>query len=372
MKSTFYDSLRAEVRKLGGYHNAHLHLDRAYTLDDGFVDDGNLAVLENSHLSLQKKHALIHTIHAGKAYDLNNLDQRVSQAVDHMIEVNTRIADTVVDVTADRVGLTALQQVQSIARRRADKITLRAAAYTPLGFTDAEPERWRLFEEGAKIADFIGSLPEIDDRIDYPDKIGFEEHCLRMLDLCKRTGKFLHIHTDQFNSASEDATERLLKVMQRENMKLADKDGAPLVWVIHMISPSMYDDARWDALVENLLAMNVGVISCPSGAIGMRQLRSIQSPTYNSIARVLELAAAGVPVRMGSDNIADICSPSTTPDLTEEVFMLSAAIRYYKVEILAKFATGTVLSTDDKAVIRDHLEKNNEEMARLVKRFGPR
>ncbi len=35
MKTSFYSSLKGEVSKLGGYHNAHLHLDRAYTLDRG-------------------------------------------------------------------------------------------------------------------------------------------------------------------------------------------------------------------------------------------------------------------------------------------------------------------------------------------------
>lgn len=83
------------------------------------------------------------------------------------------------------------------------------------------------------------------------------------------------------------------------------------------------------------------------------------------------MAAAGVPIRLGSDNVADMCSPSTTADLSEEVFVLSAAVRYYKTEILSKFAAGIALSDDDKDVIRHHLDKNNEEMARLVARFGP-
>ena len=52
--------------------------------------------------------------------------------------------------------------------------------------------------------------------------------------------------------------------------------------------------------------------------------------------------------------------------------MLSAAIRYYKVDILAKFATGAALSDADRSILRTHLDKNNEEMARLVERFGPR
>jgi len=215
-------------------------------------------------------------------------------------------------------------------------------------------------------------LPEADDTLDYPDNIGFDEHCIRMLDLAKRTGKMLHVHTDQINSAGEDGTERLLRAMRKDNTTYQFPDGSPQVWAVHMISPSCYDDARWDRFVSDMKEMNVGVITCPSAAIGMRQLRGIQSHTNNSIPRILELAAAGIHVRLGSDNVADMCSPSTTANLIEEVFTLSAAVRYYKTEILAKFAAGLLLNDDERATIQEHLDKNDEEMARLIRRFGPK
>jgi len=372
MKSPFYDELAAEVRRLGGYHNAHLHLDRANTLSDGYVDLGQLHVLENSHISLQKKHALIQTVHEGPAYDAPDLRRRVMETVEVMAGCGTALADTMVDVTPDRVGTTALELVQTIAAEVAPRLTIRAAAYTPLGFRDDEPERWRVFEAGVAMADFIGSLPEADDVEDYSANIGFEEHCVRMLDLCRRTGKMLHVHTDQINSPGERGTERLIEVMRREGGPIAAPDGAPLVWAVHMISPATYDEPRFERFVAGLREMNIGVISCPSAAIGMRQLRAIQTPMYNSIPRILEMAAAGVPIRLGSDNVADMCSPSTTADLTEEVFTLSAAIRYYKVGILAKFAAGKPLGAEDREIIAAHLGKNDEEMAKLVRRFGPK
>jgi cytosine/adenosine deaminase-related metal-dependent hydrolase len=349
-----------------------MHLDRAYTLEDGYVDQGKLRVLESSHISLQKKHALIQTVHEGRAYDSDDLERRIMMAIDHMVSVNTRLADTMIDVTPDRVGLDALNLMQSIAQKNADRMTVRAAAYTPLGFRDSEPERWRIFEQGARQAEFIGSLPEADDVLDYPNNIGFEEHCVRMLHLAKETGKMLHVHTDQINSAGEDGTERLLAVMAKETGPLSMPNGEPMVWAVHMISPSQYDPKRWDQFVDTMKALNVGVISCPSAALGMRQLRSVQSYTYNSIPRILELVVAGIPVRLGSDNVADMCSPSTTADLTDEVFALSAAIRYYKPGILAKLATGHDLSADERSLIKEHLDLNDAESAKLVKRFGPK
>jgi hypothetical protein len=102
----------------------------------------------------------------------------------------------------------------------------------------------------------------------------------------------------------------------------------------------------------------------------MRQLRPIWSPTHNSIPRVLELLRAGVWVRLGSDNVADICSPSTTADLNDEIFVLSGAVRFYDVEILAKLGAGIRLSESDRRVIADHLDRNDAEIEKVLGATG--
>ena len=291
LNSPFYTKLRKEINSLGGCHNAHLHLDRINTLDDGYVDHGNLKVLDSSHISLQKKHALISTVHEGPAYDPENLESRLAESADLLIAANTRVADTMVDVTADRVQMNALEAVQSLAKRVADKISINAAVYSPLGFSDKDPQRWEIFEQASKTADFIGALPEADDVEDYPENIGFEEHCIRTLDLARRENKMLHVHTDQRNLPSEAGTERLIEVVRKEG-SLKSIDGEPAIWAVHMISPSTYEEARFNQLIEGLLECDIGVICCPSAALGMRQIRPKMTPTYNSIPRLLELAEA--------------------------------------------------------------------------------
>jgi hypothetical protein len=133
-----------------------------------------------------------------------------------------------------------------------------------------------------------------------------------------------------------------------------------------MISPSTYDEARHRRIIDNMLELNLGVITCPSAAIGMRQLRPRLSPTYNSIPRILELVEAGVHVRVGSDNVADICSPSTTADLLDELFVLSAALRYYETGLLATLGAGLKATDEQRAVIREHLRLNDEEIRKVV------
>lgn len=366
MRTSFYDVLYDRVSSLGGYHNAHLHLDRSHTLDIADQSTGQNA----AHSALSHKHSLISNIHNGHWYDPEILAHRLNKSLDEMIACNTRRADSVIDVTADGLGLQALQTTLAIAKERAAEIDLRAAVYSPLGFRDDAPERWALFEQGAAIADFIGCLPERDDKTDYPDHIGYEQSCSRMLDLATRHGLEIQIHTDQTNHPNERGTERLLDVIEANGVTLGTAI-APKIWAVHMISPSAYSEERWARLVSRLRAANIGVICCPSAAIGMRQLRGVMTPTTNSIARVLDLCAAGIQVRLGSDNLADMLSPSTSANLTDEVFLLSAALRFYDIEVLAKLACGHPLDGDDIRSVQQHLEANNVEMAKAIRRWGP-
>lgn len=366
-KSLFYQRLESAIKEYGGMLNAHLHLDRAGTLDEVYLQEIKHKILDTSYISLHEKHSIVSDLHKGKAYEFDDLNDRVNAYLDYMISVNTTRADTLVDVTADRVGLFAMQTMLDIKREKAGQIELMVGSYSPLGFTDSEPQRWELFVEGAKQADFIAALPEADDLCEYPTHIGFYEHCRRTLLLAKELNKSIHVHVDQRNEPSEDGTEQLIRAV-REFGAPVSATGEPMVWAIHLISPSTYDEARFNKMLEGMVECNIGVVSCPSAAIGMRQLRPLFTPTYNSIPRILEMLAAGVHVRLGSDNIADICSPSTTANLIDEVFVLSAAIRFYHPEILAKLAAGVTISEADKDYIKEHLRKNDQEIEKILRR----
>ena len=365
MSTIWYERLAAAAARGGGLFNAHLHLDRAGTLDDRYMSGNGHRVLEDFHVSLHKKHSMISSLHAGPAYHRDDFFQRVRGMLDAMILVNTRRADTLVDVTADNIGLTALEWMQEIQREYQDRIELRCGAYSPFGFDDSEPERWELMQEGARRADFLAALPEADDTAEYPTHIGFEEHCRRMLEMAADLGKQLHVHTDQRNEDSEQGTELLVKTMHQVYGH-GSSTAEPTVWAVHLISPSTYEESRFQRLVEGMADCNLGVITCPSAAIGMRMYRPLKSPTYNSIPRLLEMLSAGLHVRIGSDNIADICSPSTTPNLLDEAFVLSAALRFYQPEIIASLMCGHRLSATERNFIREHLQKNDREIAKFL------
>lgn len=367
-RSPYFSQLRQKVLAYGGMFNAHLHLDRAGTFEDRYFQDAQILLHNTNHISLSKKHALIASIHSGPAYDLDDLEARLRAVIEQMVELGTRRADTMVDVTADRVQLTALDLLNSLKKEYAESIEINTASYTPLGFNDAEPERWDIFEKGIAQADFIGALPEADDTDAYPDNIGFKEHCRRVLELGKKHHKMIHFHTDQRNEPSESGSEQVVEAVKEFGAPVSET-GEPMIWLIHMVSPATYSEERFETLVNDIKNLNIGVICCPSAAVGMRQIRDAHTPTYNSIPRVLELLAAGVKVRIASDNIADLCSPSTTADLLDELFILSAAIRFYHIDILAKLAAGIDLNEEDITLIQQHLKQNDIEIKKVMDKY---
>ena len=149
------------------------------------------------------------------------------------------------------------------------------------------------------------------------------------------------------------------------NKKYFSQEEEPFVWAVHAISPSSYEEERFQKLLEGLVKYNIGVICCPSAAISMRQLRPIKTPTHNSLARVLEMIEAGVNIRIGTDNIADVFVPSGSPDIYNEIWLLSNACRFYNPDILAKLATGTKLTEMDREIVHSSLEQDREIFCKL-------
>ncbi len=365
--TTYMADVFARISALGGMFNAHLHLDRAETLHptlEMMRAQGNAA---ESSLAIAQKHALIPMIHNSHCYDPEQLETRVAECLTKMARLGTRHAHTVVDVTTDRVGTSALDRLLGLGARMRDQIDFRAAAYSPLGFRDDEADRWTLIEHAAERADFIGALPERDDKMVYPDHIGFEACCSRLIALAFKLGKQIHIHADQKNHDHEDHTEQLLRIIRKEGF--IHQGDEPRIWLVHVISPSAYDEARFTQMAEELAELNVGVICCPSAAISMRQLRPIAQPTHNSIARVLELLVAGVFVRLGTDNVCDITSPAGTLDVMDEIFVLSNALRYYDPEVMACLGAGRRVPKPALARISQHLEEDRAQCANALAEY---
>lgn len=345
------------VRRYGGYVNAHAHLDRAHTLDDDYLEHYGITPLQMANAPLPVKQVAVGELHKGRAYqERTNLEGRMRVASQHMAREGVRSCISFIDATPD-IGLLAVEAALNVRRQCHEEICLQIAAHPIFGFKDdpSYPKsRWEVFREACEIADVIGGLPEKDDR---PDSIGADEHFRRILDLGKELRKPVHVHVDQDNDSRQEQTLDLIQFVRGIRSPDCSKEGEPTVWAVHCISPSAYSEEKFRRVLDGLSTYNIGVICCPRAARSMRQNRALQAPTHNSIARVLEMALAGIWVRLGTDNLGDMFVP-TEASMLEEVVSLADELRFYAPQVLAKFAAGIPLNESDKEMIRRHLRED--------------
>lgn len=355
------------VANYNGFYNAHAHLDRADTLSGVFLEHINLTPLEASSYPLPVKQNLVGDYHGGRGYEPNNLEERGSATIERLIAYGTRRVDTNIDATPDlpEDGLLAINVWLKLKKKFADRIDIRVAPTPIFGYKRELRDkrgRWEVFKQAAGMCDYLSLLPEKDDYNNPSErdgKVGFKHHIRMGIELAHELGKEVQFHLDQMNLPGERGTERMLEILEGLDLPVLS-GGGPSVWVIHMISPSAYEEDRFARLVDGLLRYNVGVIVCPTAALSMRQLRSIAAPTHNSIARVPELIKKKVPLRIGTDNISDVFVPQGDGDMLTEVKAGALAVRMNEPSIWAKLASGVPLNNVDIAVVGRNLYEDRK------------
>ncbi len=355
-----YDKLLIDsVKALGGFCNAHSHLDRNSTLSLRYLQIVGIDPVEGASLPLRTKQNLTGELHKGPAYSPEDLKRRMTENLERQCSMLTRSVATLVDATPDlpEDGQLVINIANEIKEEMKDRVDLKVGIHPIFGFK--EEERWEVYREAAKKCDFLGGLPEKDEP-QTDGRIGFKQHLKRILLLGQELKKPVHFHVDQANDPKETGTETLIEAVEWIGAPEIEGESSPTVWAVHTISPSAYSDKRFTKLMDGLLKNNIGVICCPSAAISMRQLRPTKSPTHNSIARVLEMLEAGVYMRVGTDNICDVFVPSSDGCILSEIKVLSNAIRFYIINVLAKLAAGKKLNEMDKEMIRRSLAADQE------------
>ncbi len=338
----------------GGFYNGHGHLDRAGTLEDKYLRHIGTTPLEASNLPLEVKQNTVGYLHTGPAYTEEDLRSRMTRVIERLIAYGARHFDTCIDASPDlpEDGLLAIRVALELKEQFKDRIRIRIAPNPIFGFKEGT-RRWEVFTQAAEMCDYISLLPEKDDFVDARDrdgKRGFRGHIRMGMDLACLLGKEVQLHLDQMGVPGERGTEILLEGLGWLDRPEIKEDG-PSVKVIHMISPSAYDEQRFARLIDGLLKYNVGVIICPTAGISMRQLRSLEGPLRNSIARMLELIKKKVRVWIGTDNIADLFVPQGDGDMLTELKMGGHALRIATPSIWAKLAAGLPLNAVDIATV---------------------
>jgi cytosine/creatinine deaminase len=349
-KTDFETEIRNSVSGFGGFLNGHAHIDRAFTFNDRYLAHVGKTVSDLSGLTLAEKQDLVGAIHEGRAYETSDLEERMERVICQSIEYGISKLHSAIDTTgSDKIKLNALNTALKIREKYKKQIELKLGAYNVFGFKNDKPERWRVFVEAAKKADFLVALQERDEREGH---IGEKQHVKRLLQFGYELGKPLHFHVDQANVPGERRTEILIEQMHQLFDVYYETGDYPEVWAVHAISPSCYAEERFLKLCDNLVRYNIGVICCPSAGISMRPVREKEAPIHNAIARIWTMISRGVSVRLGSDNINDVFVPSSSPDMFDEVLRLSDCLRFYDTRILAKLASGSRMNNFDRATIK--------------------
>lgn len=295
----------------GGWVNAHAHLDRAYTVTP--------ALLHEAHSRMEEKWTLIDRVK--RASSEEDYFHRIDTAVTRMITQGVTAVATFIDVDP-LTQLRAIRAAAAVKKKYAKKIKLLLINQVLKGVIDKEARSWA--EKALEYVDIIGGLPS-------KDRPSTGRHLDILLQWAKETGKMVHVHIDQENNPKENDTELLAK-------KTIEHGLEGKVVAVHAISVAAQSPVKRKEIYTLMKAAGLSVVCSPSAALSMKPL-PYSAKIHNSIAPVPELLKAGIPVALGTDNIADIYQPLVDGDMYTELRILAEACRFYELEKLVDIAT---------------------------------
>jgi cytosine deaminase len=363
----FRGSLRDAVARHGGACNFHAHFDRNHTLSSRYLAHFGMPPRDAPRAPLQVKQGLVGALHTGPAYEMGDLELRMRYSLDASIAQGVKRLVTCIDATPD-IGHRAIDAALRLREEYEGQLRLEVVPHPIFGFKE-DPRftesRWDVFRTACEKCDGVGSLPERDIR---DDSVGPTEHLRRAIQLGKKLKKPVYVHVGQANDPTEHDIFELIDAVKWLDYQVGRYEE-PVVWVVHNISSANFSESDFARVIEGMREYRIGLICCPRAALSMRQNRVRSAPIHNSVARVLDLAYAGVDVRLGFDNIADLFVPTSTEDMLDQAIVLADMLRFYDVGVLAKFVAGRRLNDNDKEVIRQYLRADLEAFRRTDSNF---
>lgn len=312
---TVREILEPLIRKAGGWVNAHAHADRAYTLSEEMLRITQTCTLQ------QKWDAIDRFKRESTEQDFYS---RFCKFFEAMVKQGCTACATYVDidpVAGDRAIKGALRAREEFK----DDITIKYVNQAIKGVLEPEARRW--FDIGTELVDIVGGIP-MRDEFDYGRSA---ETFDIFLGRAKELGKPVQLHIDQFDSSLEYETEML-------TYKTIEHGMQNRVTAIHCISIAAHTETYRQSLYKLMKEAGLMVTCCPTAWLDTRR-SELPSPGHNAIAPVEELAAAGIPVSIGTDNVSDAVLPWTHGDLWTELRVLATACHFNEFDELVRIAT---------------------------------
>ncbi|RDB37040.1 MAG: hypothetical protein DCC88_01965 [Spirobacillus cienkowskii] len=309
--------LYEKIKREGGFVNAHAHLDRAFSviIDDFIKDSGNV------HKNLQEKWKLL------DKYKKETKEETFYKNITKVLKlqkqqnINHCLSFIDCDDVVQEKALFAAKKAKVFAQEEL-KLNFLIACQTLKGVIQKNARKW--FEFSLEYVDIIGGLPAIDR--------GFEqEHIDILLMAAKQTGKRVHVHVDQLNTAEEKETELLARRTIAHGL-----EGK--VTAIHGISIAAHPVKYRQELYKLCYDAGLSFVACPTAWLDSKRNESL-TPTHNSVTPIDEMVPAGLTVALGSDNIFDIYKPFSDGHMATELRVLLEANHFYEIDELVKIAT---------------------------------
>lgn len=316
-----YDPFKELLKKIqnnGGFVNAHAHFDRAYTVKKSDLGTKSEKILFDKWKLVDeyKRTASV------EDYQLN-----IANALTQQSRMGSSVCLSFIDidpVSEDR-AMKASWNIKKDGIAEDLGIVFKVASQTLKGICKRENQL--LLEKALEndYVDILGCLP----RADGAENI--DRHLDIMMRYCKSTGKRLHIHCDQMNTAFERETE----LVARKTMQWGVEN---LVTCIHSISLACHPKHYRDNVYRMCKDAGISFVSCPTAWIDHRRTDEY-TPNHNAVTPVDELIKYGLKVAIGSDNIHDIYKPYATGDMATELKFLLESLHLYDQDTLLEIAT---------------------------------
>ncbi len=295
------------------WNSHHLHIDKSQTLNSETFNLSQRHMTEKWKLMRDIKHR----------YDDNDLKRRMLLTTTRLVDQGCYNIRTHIDVD-HIVGLLPMKvalDVKSYWKNKGVNLQIGTQLLEPL----KNNHNRELFYEAAEISDFIGCLPS-------RDRDDSEYHLDIVFSKAKELNKDVEVHTDQQNIPDEKETEMVCDFVEKYDWQGKTR-------AIHCISLACHPIEYQIEIAKRLASLNIGVICCPSAAIGMTQHSEYNAPIHNSIAPVRILKENGVRVSLGVDNVEDVFVPFCDADLLFEIRLLAESTRIYDIDMLTEIIT---------------------------------
>lgn len=313
MKYNPLDELKKRIMDAGGFCNAHAHFDRAGTITpEDLKETVNNHLFEKWTLIDQFKSKATQSDYYGNfLYALTLQTQCGASSALSFVDV-----DPVCKYHALNASLLAKDVAESL------NFDLKIACQTLKGVINSQSRE--LLENRLDLFDVIGSLPKSDQGRE-------EEHLDIVMNWAKETGKRLHVHVDQLNSAEEKETELLARKTIQHGI-----EGR--VTAVHSISLAAHPKTYRDEIYKICKDADLSFITCPTAWIDHPR-SDVLSVGHNAVTPIEELVQNGLLVAIGSDNINDIYKPYCNGDMMTELRVMLESTHFYDMDELVKIAT---------------------------------